>query len=58
MQPGRVVGESDPRGEHPVSHRITPEMVGATILDLAGMNQAARAEFNVLPDGRVIDELL
>jgi len=58
VQPGRVVGQSDARGEHPLTHRVTPEMVGTTMLDLAGMHQAARAELNVLPDGRVIDALL
>jgi hypothetical protein len=33
-------------------------MVGATILELAGINSAARAELRVLPEGRVIHELL
>ena len=55
---GRVVGESDPRGEHPVSEPITPAMVGTTILELAGIPSARRAELQVLPGGRVIHELL
>ncbi|MFO0901248.1 MAG: DUF1501 domain-containing protein [Pirellulales bacterium] len=55
---GRIVGESDPRGERPVSEPITPAMVGTTILELAGIPSARRAELQVLPGGRVIHELL
>ena len=48
VQPGRTIGESDARGEHPVSDPITPAMVGATILELAGISSATRAELRVL----------
>jgi hypothetical protein len=58
VQPGRTIGESDARGEHPVTEPITPAMVGATILELAGISSAARAELRVLPEGRVVHELL
>tara|TARA_B100000809_G_scaffold208774_1_gene211580 strand:- start:959 stop:2317 length:1359 start_codon:yes stop_codon:yes gene_type:complete len=58
VQPGRVVGASDLRGEHPVTDPVTPEMVGTTMMHLAGMGQQARAEMNVLQDGRVIEDLL
>ena len=58
MQPGRTIGESDARGEHPVTDPITPAMVGATILELAGISSATRAELRVLTGGRVIHELL
>jgi uncharacterized protein (DUF1501 family) len=58
VEPGRVVGESDPRGEHPLTRPITPAMVGTTMLELAGIPTAARAELRVLEGGRVIDELL
>ena len=58
VQPGRVIGESDPRGEHPVSEPITPAMVGTTMLELAGISSAIRAELRVLAGGRVIHELL
>jgi len=58
VQPGRTIGESDARGEHPVSDPITPAMVGTTILELTGVNSATRAELRVLTDGRVIHELL
>ena len=56
--PGRVIGESDPRGEQPVTEPIFPAMVGATMLELAGLNSAVRAELRVLPQGRVIHELV
>jgi hypothetical protein len=58
VQPGRVVGESDARGEFPASEPVTPAMVGATILELAGMSSAVRAQLKVLEGGRVIDALL
>jgi hypothetical protein len=58
VQPGRVVGESDPRGEFPRTAPVTPEMVGATVLELAGVSTQQRAEFRVLEGGRAIDELL
>jgi hypothetical protein len=54
---GSVVGESDRRGEEPIIDPITPLMVGATILDRAGVPSQARAELGVLPGGRVIHEL-
>ena len=57
VQPGRAIGESDARGEFPVTAPITPEMVATTIVDLAGVDQQQRAEFRVLEGGRVIDEL-
>lgn len=58
IQPGRVIGESDPRGEIPITTPITPEMVGTTILELAGIGTQQRAELRVLEGGRVIDDLL
>ena len=57
VQPGRTIGESDARGEHPVSDAITPAMVGTTILEQAGISSATRAALGVLPEGRVIHEL-
>jgi uncharacterized protein (DUF1501 family) len=58
VQPGRTIGESDARGEHPATDPITPAMVGTTILELAGIHSQARAELRVLAEGRVIHELL
>jgi uncharacterized protein (DUF1501 family) len=58
IQPGRAVGESDPRGEFPATEPVTPAMVGATMLELAGTDAAARTQLKVLEKGRVIHELL
>lgn len=58
VQPGRVIGESDARGEHPITSPVTPEMVGATMLELAGVSSADRAQLKLLEGARVIDELL
>lgn len=56
--PGRAIGRSDPRGEFPETEPITPEMVGTTIVELAGVGTQQRAELRVLQNGRVIDELV
>ena len=58
LEPGRVIGESDRLGRHPVTTPITPLMVGTTISHLAGLDSQARAEMNVLEGGQVVDELL
>lgn len=58
VQPGRVVGESDKRGEHPVTRPIRPVDVGTTIAELAGIPIQNRAEMGVLAQGEVIHELL
>jgi hypothetical protein len=58
IQPGRAIGESDARGEHPLTDPITPEMVGTTVLHLAGVSSQQRAELKVIEGGHVIDELL
>ncbi|MFN0199084.1 MAG: DUF1501 domain-containing protein [Planctomycetaceae bacterium] len=58
VKPGRVVGTSDANGEFPAVDPVTPEMVGTTMLELAGMASAKRVELGVLPNGRLIDGLL
>ena len=59
IEPGRVIGESDPNGEHPATDPITPAMVGTTILELAGATTATRAQLQVLQDGgQIIDGLV
>ena len=58
VKPGRIIGESDARGEFPLTMPVTPEMVGTTILELAGVGTQQRAELQVLNGGRTIDELL
>ena len=44
VQPGRTIGESDARGEHPATDPITPAMVGTTMLEQSGISSATRAE--------------
>jgi len=58
VQPGRVIGSSDKRGEHPLGEPVSPLMVGTTIAHLAGLDTQARAEMNVLAGGKLIDALL
>jgi len=57
VQPGRAIGQSDAKGERPVSRPITPLMAGTTIAELAGVGAQQRAELKVLDGGSVIDEL-
>ncbi len=56
VRPGRVVGESDGRGQAPITEAVTPAMVGTTLLEAVGVDSQARAELQVLPGGRVIHE--
>jgi uncharacterized protein (DUF1501 family) len=58
IEPGRVIGQSDPRGEHPATDPVTPAMVGTTMLHLAGVDSQARASLRVLEGGHLIDGLL
>jgi len=55
---GRVLGDSDARGEAPRGEPVTPLMVGTTIAELAGLDTQARAEMRVLDGGEVIHGLL
>jgi uncharacterized protein (DUF1501 family) len=54
---GAVIGDSDKSAGSPLTEPITPAMVGATILELAGVDAQARAELRVLPTARTIHEL-
>ena len=58
IEPGRVIGESDKIGAHPITTPISPLMVGTTIAELAGIDAQARAALKVLEGGQVIHELL
>ena len=58
VQPGRTIGESDRYGEHPITDPVTPATVGTTMLELSGISSRERAELKVLPEGRVLHELL
>jgi hypothetical protein len=55
---GRVIGESDKRGEEPITEPITPAMIGLTILETLGISSQKRNELNVLlPGARFLEEL-
>ncbi|MBX9625576.1 MAG: DUF1501 domain-containing protein [Gemmataceae bacterium] len=56
---GRVLGQSDRRGQEPaVGRPLPPLLVGTTIAELAGVDAQRRAELRVLDGGSVIHELL
>lgn len=57
IEGGRVIGESDKLGEHPLTDPFSPLMVGTTIAGLCGVNTEARAAMRVLDGGRVIEGL-
>ncbi|MFT5525919.1 MAG: hypothetical protein ACI9HK_003889, partial [Pirellulaceae bacterium] len=57
VEPGRCIGESDSKGEHPITKPTTPLMAGTTIAELAGVGAQQRAELGVLDGGSLIDEL-
>lgn len=57
VKPGRVLGDSDKLGQEPLTEAITPAMVGATLMECAGIDTQARAELGVLPGARPIHEL-
>jgi hypothetical protein len=54
---GRVIGSSDPLGQHPLERPLTPADVGATILDRVGISVAQLQQFDVQPEGAVIHDL-
>jgi uncharacterized protein (DUF1501 family) len=54
---GAVIGDSDATGSAPLTEPFTPGMVGATILQHAGLDSQTRAELRVLPGTRAIHEL-
>jgi hypothetical protein len=55
--PGRLIGESDSRGEDPITEPIYPVHVGTTMMERLGFDTQARAELGVLRGGRLIHEL-
>jgi len=58
IEPGRVIGESDARGEHPCTEPLSPLRVGTTIAELAGIDTENRAGLRVLDGGRPIEGLV
>jgi uncharacterized protein (DUF1501 family) len=57
VQGGRVIGSSDPRGEHPHDHAVTPADLAATIFHAAGITTEDAAKLNLPPAGKIIEEL-
>ncbi len=57
LRTGRVIGQSDKTASSPITQPVTPLMVGTTIAELTGVDTAARATMDVLPEGHAIDEL-
>ena len=58
IEPGRCIGESNRRGEHPLTDPVTPKMVGTTIAELAGVDARTRAKMSVLDGGHLIKGLI
>ncbi|MDP6445723.1 MAG: DUF1501 domain-containing protein [Pirellulaceae bacterium] len=54
---GQVIGASDKWAGDPTSNPISPEMVGATILELMGITTDQRAELRVLDGGTPVEGL-
>jgi hypothetical protein len=55
---GRVIGDSDLRGEHPRSHPHTPADLIATAQHLVGITSEQAQTLNIAVDGKVVEELL
>lgn len=55
---GRVLGSSDPRGEHPADGRVTPADLGATIQHQVGITSAIAQTLGVGTGGTIIQGLL
>jgi hypothetical protein len=56
-QGGRVIGESDQRGERPHDRPMTPADVAATIHHSVGITTEKAATLGIGVDGKVIEEL-
>jgi uncharacterized protein (DUF1501 family) len=55
---GRVIGESDGKGEKPHEKPLTPADLCATVHHLAGITSEQSAALGLSAGGRVIEELL
>jgi Protein of unknown function (DUF1501) len=58
IQPGRVIGSSDERGEHPISNPVTPADLFTTVLRQLGISSPELTGVGLLPLGKPIEELL
>jgi hypothetical protein len=54
---GRIIGSSDPRGEHPHDHAVLPADLAATVFHAAGITTEAAAKLNLPATGKVIEQL-
>lgn len=54
---GRVVGDSDARGEHPNSNPVTPADLQATIFHCVGLTSEQLVALNLTSNGHVIESL-
>jgi hypothetical protein len=54
---GRVVGESDAKGDHPHDRPVTPADVAATVYHATGITSEQLATFGLAGGGKVIEEL-
>jgi uncharacterized protein (DUF1501 family) len=54
---GRVIGESDRRGERPHDRPLTPADLAATVHHAVGITSEQAATLGIRVDGRVIEEL-
>jgi hypothetical protein len=54
---GKVVGQSDARGEHPLAHPVTPADIAATVHHAVGITSETAQTLGLAVDGKVIDEL-
>jgi hypothetical protein len=57
VQGGRVIGASDPRGEHPTDRPVSPADLGATILARLGFGTTDLTALGLNPMGTVIEDL-
>jgi hypothetical protein len=54
---GKVVGQSDARGEHPLAYPVTPADIAATVHHAVGITSETAQTLGLAVDGKVIDEL-
>jgi uncharacterized protein (DUF1501 family) len=55
--PGRVLGSSDARGEHPHSYPVTPTDLAATVHHLAGITTEQAQTLGISTGGKIVEQL-
>lgn len=58
IKPGRVIGSSDPKGEHPHDRPLTPADLAATIHHCVGISSEQAQTLGLAVDGKAVGELL